>query len=189
MIDRREKPLINNEIEGSLQELSDTDIMMNFLEIIEKIYPNLIHVKAYCYDSWDAIIEPLYFTTVFETFSWKYGIKIERENCHIYESEISSSYDKNHIECRPKQYPLMGISLFEECNELSEEFLSDKRIVFVCFSDGMNTTTGSISKEEASKMKFAKAEVRIISKNDDPSLAHKPFYFGIQDIEFEFVAI
>jgi len=189
MIDRRENPVINYGIEENLQKLSDTEIMMNFLEIIGKKYPNLIRVDAHCYDPWDSIAEPLYFTTVFKTFSWKYGIKLEVKNCQVYESDVSTVNDKNHIECRPKKYPLICES-FQGRRELSKEFLCNKKIVFVCFSDGVNATTGSISPEEASKMKFAKADVIIISDNGDKVMReYKCCFIDVQDIDFEFVAV
>lgn len=180
---------MNFGIENKLKNLSDTDIMMNFLEMIEKIYPNLIRINAHCYDSWDSIIEPLYYTAVFETFAWKYGIKIEKGNCHVYENEILTGAAINHIECLPKKYPLICESHFQEPLEFSEEFLSDKKIVFICFSDGQHFTTGPITDEEASKMIFSKVSVQIVADNGNNPILQRTLFIDIRDIKFEFIAM
>lgn len=190
MIDRRQISTEDYGVEDSLQKVSDTDIMLNFLDIIKKLYPNLIKINAHCYDSWDAIIEPVYFTTVFQTFAWKYGIKLDKKNCHIYESEVLTADDKNHIECRPKRYPLSICNSFQERRELSESFLSNRKIVFICFSDGVNVTTGSIAVEAAIQMNFTKVDVRIISDDADKEMTVcDRCFIDIQDIDFEFVVV
>ncbi len=189
MIDRREIIEINHEIDEELTSISDTDIMLNFSNALNALYPHLIPVVAFSYDSWDEIVEHLFFYMVYETFSYKYGVSLNYEDSHTYNYTLNNYRRINHIECRPKQVPIK-ILINGNWRTFEQEDLINKSMVFKAFGDGKHSPSGGLSKNEASRVRFNLVEVDFVEAETghpigdslgDQCLVNK------EDIYFDFI--
>lgn len=68
MIDNRKDKVFIDQIEPYLGKISETDILKNFQMALNTLYPYLIPIYSFCYDSWDNIVESLYDEMVLKTF-------------------------------------------------------------------------------------------------------------------------
>lgn len=93
------------EIDKRLQKLSDTEIMLNFAQALGALYPFMKKVGAHCYDPYDEITEPLFYSLVYGAFSFKYGVNLNQKGCHVYDS-VGLNYENTmHIRVIPKRVP------------------------------------------------------------------------------------
>lgn len=60
MIDRRLLKVEDHEKDIDLQSLTDTDILLNFGNTLTDLYPHLIPIEAFAYDSWDDMVMPFF---------------------------------------------------------------------------------------------------------------------------------
>lgn len=60
VIDNRRLKEFEHEIDDALQGISDTSILLNFQQAIVSLYPHVIPINAFAYDSWDGIVMPLF---------------------------------------------------------------------------------------------------------------------------------
>ncbi|MEB9972525.1 hypothetical protein P4K82_13165 [Bacillus cereus] len=70
MIERRLLKVENHEKDIDLQSLTDTDTLLNFENTLTDLYPHLIPIAAFAYDSWDDIVMPLFFEMIYRTFAY-----------------------------------------------------------------------------------------------------------------------
>ncbi|WP_028390719.1 hypothetical protein [Bacillus cihuensis] len=186
MIDKRLIRDNDHDIEDALQEISDTTILINFQKAIVSLYPHLIPIHAFAYDSWDDIIMPLFYEMVYKTFAFKYGIDVKLNETHTYMFSLSSYKGINHIECIPK-HPFFKVLINEEWIEMDMSSLVDKALVFKSFGDGIHFLISGLEVEEAYKVSFDLVEVDIVS-----TITGKPtktsVFISKEELEFVFVA-
>ncbi|WP_245600159.1 hypothetical protein [Paenibacillus harenae] len=162
LIDRRNSKLFDHEIELGLNEISDTEILINFSNALTSLYPHLIPIHAFGYDAWDDIVIPLFYEMVYESFSFKYGITMTPNNVHAYMYTLPSYRGICHIECIPQRSTVSVFKNFEWLN-IDKQYFESKLIIFKSFSDGVNFLTGGIKKEQTTSVHFDHVEVEIVS--------------------------
>ncbi len=190
--DRKVSKLSKHEIDDSLINLGDSEILLNFSDTLKDIYPHLLPIQAYAYDSWDDIVEPLFYQMVYVTFAYKYGINLSYKNCHIYDSCLDNNkrINCNHIECVPKSFPLKA-RINMNWVTLQQEDLFNKSMVFISFGDGVHYLTGGLDEGDAKDVAFDLIRIEIIDKttrlkisetDNDDMFIHK------NDINYVFIA-
>lgn len=184
MIDNRIENKAESEIEISLANITDTRIMLNFQEVLSKVYPHLIPIGAYCYDSWDNIVENLYDEMVLNTLCWKYGISFDRDKFHRYAYCYGFKYPEHHIECFFNGDSIKVLTIFGEWSTFSKSYFVNKKIIFKEFSDGINNLTGSISKKEAERVGFHLVDAFLLNLLDGGS---EEVFLDTRDVSFELV--
>lgn len=187
MIDNRHIKVFDHEIDEALQGLSDTTILLNFQQAITNLYPYLIPIYAYSYDSWDNIVEHLYYEMVYKTFSFKYGIDIEFNETHKYEYSLGCSKGLHHIECIPK-HQTFKVLIDYEWKVIDKKHLDGKVLVFNSFGDGEHSLTTGFVIDEAYNVKFNLVEVYIVSALTGQSSDNTTVFINKDDLDFEFVA-
>ncbi|MDS0526569.1 hypothetical protein NNC19_12830 [Clostridium sp. SHJSY1] len=191
MIDRREIKNYNYEmIEEALVFLSDTEILLNFCNTLKSLYPHLIPIIAFAYDSWDDIVEPLFYQMVYVTFQYKYGITVLEKESHTYNIPFSCYERFNHIECIPKSLYLR-VLVNGSWNVLRQEDLLNKLLVFKAFGDGRHFLTGGLDVEEAHKVEFDLVEIEIVDVITGICLSeynNSTIFVSKEDVNFEFIA-
>ncbi|RHW43433.1 hypothetical protein D1B31_01875 [Neobacillus notoginsengisoli] len=186
MIDNRLLKEFEHETDEALQGISDTSIIMNFQQAIVSLYPHLIPISAFAYDSWDDIVMPLFYEMVYKTFAFKYGIDINWNETHTYMFSLRCYKGINHIECIPK-HPTFKALVNCEWIEMDQNNLDGKVIVFKSFGDGEHFISGGLDIEEAYKVSFNLVEVDIVTAlTGYPSKTS--VYINNDDLDFEFVA-
>jgi hypothetical protein len=185
MIDNRRLKEFEHEIDDALQGISDTSILLNFQQAIVSLYPQLIPIYAFAYDSWDDIVIPLFYEMVYNTFSFKYGIDINRSETHTYMLTLRCYKGINHIECIPKHNRFKALVNFEWI-EMDKNAFDDKVFVFKSFGDGEHFLTGGLDIEEAYNVRFNLVEVDIVSTLTGNS-SMTSLFIHKDDLEFEFV--
>jgi len=186
MIDKRLLKEINHEIDESLQGISDTTILLNFQKAIVSLYPHLIPINAYAYDSWDDTIMPLYYEMVCKTFAFKYGIDIKPNETQPYMFTLSCYKGINHIECIPKQSSIRAL-IHQEWIDLDKATLEEKIIVFKSFGDGKHFLTGGIKESEVHNVSFNLVEVDIVHAKTG-YCTKSSIFIDKEQLEFEFIA-
>ncbi|QVK18194.1 hypothetical protein KHQ81_00300 [Mycoplasmatota bacterium] len=185
MIDRRSIKNKTYEVEKDLKNLDDSSILLNFKEVLTKIYPNLIKVIAHAYDSWDNISENLFNELVYNTFAWKYGIQIDFKNIVVYESS-NPSVSHFHIQCFPKK-KLSKIYKFNEEKQINFDDYKNVVLIFDCFMDGINYLSSGISVDKAKNVNFDMVHVSLVDIIKDKVLDN--FFMHYQDVDYQFVAV
>ena len=190
MIDRRTKKEEECEIEKSLENISDTHILLNFQRAVISLYPHLVPILAHCYDPWDDLSEDLFYQMVYGTFAWKYGVPISSKEHHKYAFSKHCYRKIHHIECIPKQKVIPMI-----CNEeqvsLSSEDLSGRVLVFREFGDSKYWLSGEIEPSEASNVKFDHTAVEIVSLESGfrfRDLSENSYFIHNDHLDYSFVA-
>ena len=150
VIDNRQIKEFDHVIEDGLQELSDTEILLNFQQAITNLYPYLIPIHSFAYDPWDDIVERLFYQMVYKTFSFKYGIDIKWEEAYRYEYSLSCSKEIHHIECISKYQKFKALVNFKWI-EIDKKKLKKKVLVFKSFGDGEHFISGGLDIEKANK--------------------------------------
>ncbi len=184
MKDNRKDKKFIDQIEPDLENLSDNYIMLNFQQALYKLYPHLIQICSFCYDSWDSIVETLYDEMVLKTLCWKYGLRFNIENFHRYAFELNNHKGIHHIECFFKVNKVNIISEFGISNLTLSTYFESKKIIFKEFCDGKHSLTGSITKDEAMGVEFNLVRALLIDVND---VISRDIYFDVNDIYFELV--
>ena len=190
MIDRRIVKTNNHELDEALSNLSDTDIILNFGRALKDLYPHLIPIIAFAYDSWDDIVVPLFFQMVYRTFAYKYGINILEKESHAYEFTLHCYKRINHIECIPKSMPLK-VFINRNWSILEQKDLINKLIVFKSYGDGEHFLTGGLDLEETPKVSFDLVEIDIVDSITGVRLKEyksTALFVNKDDVYFEFVA-
>jgi hypothetical protein len=186
MIDNRRLKEFEHDIDEALQGISDTSILLNFQQAIVSLYPHLIPINAFAYDSWDDIVIPLFYEMVYNTFAFKYGIDINRNETHSYMFTLRCYKGLNHIECTPKHHTFKALINYEWI-EMDKNDLDEKVLVFKSFGDGEHFLTGGLDIEEAYNVEFNLVEVDIVSTlTGYPSKTS--VFINKDDLDFEFVA-
>jgi len=186
MIDNRLLKEFEHETDEALQGISDTSILLNFQQALVSLYPHLIPIYAFSYDSWDDIVMPLFYEMVYNTFAFKYGIYINQNETHTYMFSLGCYKGINHIECIPKQHTFKA-KVNCEWIEMDKNDLDGKELVFKSFGDGEHFLTGGLDIEEVYNVGFNLVEIDIVSTlTGFPS--KKIVFINKDDLDFEFVA-
>lgn len=190
MIDRRTKKEEGCEIEEGLENISDTQILLNFQRAIISLYPHLVPILAHCDDSWDDLSEGLFYQMVYMTFAGKYGVPISSKEHHKYGFSNHCYRKIHHIECIPNQKVIPMI-----CNEeqvsLSGEDFSGRVLVFREFGDPNYWLSGEIAPSEASNVKFDHTAVEIVSLESGfrfRDLSENSYFIQNDHLNYAFVA-
>lgn len=184
MIDSRIDKKIENDIEISLEEITDTEIMMNFQETLCKLYPHLTPICSYCYDPWDNIVENLYDEMVLKTFCWKYGVSFIETKFHRYAFQIVDFSQSHHIECFVVKDTIKMLVFNKQWDTYSKNYFKNKKIIFKEFSDGIYNLTGSISREEAKNVGFQLVSAFLINQIDEE---YDEVFINVKDLTFDLV--
>ncbi|WP_341284873.1 hypothetical protein [Priestia megaterium] len=190
MIDNRLSKIKNHEVDDSLSELTDTDILLNFQQAITGLYPHLISIHAHAYDAWDDIVIPLFYEMVYKTFTYKYGIEIEPNETRAYMFSLRRYEGIHHIECFPKMAPFKGI-LNNDYFEVNDEELKGKRLVFKSFGDSVHYLTTGLDTENTDAVNFELVEVDVICSQSNRITdidGCTTFFIHKDDVEFMFIA-
>jgi hypothetical protein len=186
VIDKRRLKDFEHDIDDALQVISDTSILLNFQKAIVSLYPHLIPINAFAYDSWDDIVMPLFYEMVYNTFAFKYGIDINWNETHTYMFSLRSYKWINHIECIPKDHSFT-VLVNGEWIEMDNNELEEKVLVFKSFGDGVYSLTGGLDVEEAYNVSFDLVEVDIVSASTG-NPAKTSVFINKEQLEFVFVA-
>ena len=162
MIDKRHLKEFEHEVDEGLQGISDTSILLNFQRAIVSLYPHLIPIYAFAYDSWDDIVMPLFYEMVYNTFAFKYGIDVNWNETHTYMFTLRCYKGINHIEGIPKHTSFKAL-INDEWIEMDKNDLEEKVLVFKSFGDGVHFLTGGLDVEESNNVSFDLVEVDIVS--------------------------
>ncbi|AKP76697.1 hypothetical protein AS52_01732 [Priestia megaterium Q3] len=190
MIDNRLRKIKNHEINDSLSELTDTEVLLNFQRAITSLYPHLIRIHAHACESWDDIVIPLFYEMVYKTFSFKYGVEIMASEAHPFLFTLRCYEGIHHIQCLPKASSFQGI-LNNEKFGVSKENLEGKRLIFKSFGDSINGLTMGLDSEDAHAVHFNLVEVDVVCAQSNKRIGIDgctTFFIHKDDVEFEFVA-
>ena len=190
MIDNRLRKIKNHEIDNSLSELTDTEVLLNFQCAITSLYPHLIRIHAHAYESWDDIVIPLFYEMVYKTFSFKYGVEIMADEAHPFLFTLRCYKGIHHIQCLPKASSFQGI-LNNEKFGVSKENLEGKKLIFKSFGDSINCLTMGLDSEDAHAVHFNLVEVDVVCAQSNKRIGIDgctTFFIHKDDVEFEFVA-
>lgn len=135
-----------------LQNLTDTDIMLNFANTLDIIYPNLIKIYAYAYDAWDEIVEPLFYLMVIRTIEERNGFSDNKENYYIYESNQVNVKSRHHVQVIPLKEKIKAIRVADS-KEIEYQHES-KYLVFGCFGNGEFHLSGGSDLEDVQDYNF-----------------------------------
>lgn len=188
MLDKRNIKKQHEEISQNLSKLTDSDIVLEFSEILISIYPSLIKLEGHCYDQFDDITESLYFDTVYSAFSGKYGAIIDKAETHKYGFSLHCYHKINHINIRPKQFPTIIKSVSGNELEITEEFFKTNELVFIEFGDTINFFSGDNESINLKEVNFDFSRVEIVDKKT--GLTYKDqdqFWIKNMNAEFELV--
>jgi len=155
---------IFQEIDQLLTTVSDTEILLNFSKGIMALYPYLVKIQAHSYDSWDEIVEDLFFKMVYKTFAFKYGVTVSIDKCLRYESHFSNISGHIHIECIPKTLPVQAVSL-DQVYEINNKLIKGKKLVLISFGDGKHFLTGGYNAEDVKEMNFNYTEIQLVDRS------------------------
>ncbi|MGG0391607.1 hypothetical protein ABEZ76_27060 [Priestia megaterium] len=190
MIDNRLSKIKNHEVDDSLSELTDTEILLNFQQAITSLYPHLIPIHAYAYNAWDDIVMPLFYEMVYNTFAYKYGIEIEPDETHTYMFSLRYYQGIHHIQCFPKSSSFKGI-LNNDYFEVNEEILKGKRLIFKSFGDTVHYLTTGLDIENTDAVNFELVEIDVVCAQSNRLTDVEgctTFFIHKDDVEFMFIA-
>jgi hypothetical protein len=180
--DNRKVKVINAEIDGILEAISETEIIINFQVALTNLYPQLIPIHAFCYDAWDDIVEHLYYEMVWKTFSWKYGIKIKKINTHGYGFEFNEG--THHIVCHPKNELVCS----SDGTSIKISDLNGPELIFKEFTDGIHYLSGSINVEAAKNVKFNYVRADLLYM-EDGDIIKKDVIMDFTELYFEVIIV
>ena len=189
MIDNRLRKIKNHEIDDSLSELTDTEVLLNFQHAITSLYPHLIRIHAHAYEAWDDIVIPLFYEMVYKTFSFKYGIEIMADEAHPFLFTLRYYEGIHHIQCLPKSSSFQGI-LDNQKFSINKENLDGKKLIFKSFGDSINCLTMGLDSQAAHAVHFNLVEVDVVCAQSNKRIdidGCTTFFIHKDDVEFEFV--
>lgn len=186
VIDNRRLKEFEHEIDDALQGISDTSILLNFQQAIVSLYPHLIPINAFAYDSWDDIVMPLFYEMVYNTFAFKYGIDIKWNETHSYMFSLRCYKEINHIECIPKHHSF-AVLVNGQWIEINKDDLEEKVLVFKSFGDGIYSLTGGLDVKDAYNVTFNLAEIDIVTASTGNPVKTSVF-INKEQLDFVFVA-
>ncbi len=178
----------HDETDEQLKSLSDTSIMLEFSKLLTSIYPHLIKVGTHCYDPYDDISESLFLNFVYSTFSGKYGAIINKHQIHRYGFTLHCYHKINHIEVKPKSFPLTLIASQGQQAILTEEELKDKELIFIAFGDTVNNLSGDPSQVNPETVNFNFTLIAIVDSETGLYFRNAKHHWVANNlIEFELV--
>lgn len=138
MIDKRKIIKQHDEIDLVLQNLTDSEILLEFSNALALLYPTLKKLRSHCYDNFDDISENLFFDLVYYTFAGKYGAIISKTETHKYGFTLHTYKHINHISIKPKSFPISFIDSNGQTIMYEESDFAAKEFVFIQFGDTFN---------------------------------------------------
>ena len=146
-----------HEIDERTQKLTDSEIMLNFAQAIDSIYPYMKNVFAHCYDAYDDIVESLFYSMVYQSFFWKYGVEFSNAECATYDY-VGSIRALAHVRVIPKRLPLIGLRDGQQF-EITSEFIQNNTLLFKTFGDGVHNLTDSEVENDSHDIAFNFTEI------------------------------
>jgi hypothetical protein len=138
MLDYRKIPKQHDEIDPLLNNLSDTEILLEFSKVLTMLYPSLTKLRSHCYDNYDFVSENLFYDLVYYTFSSKYGAIIDKNETHKYGFTLHTYRHIHHICIIPKSFPFSFTDSDGKIMLLTEADFNNKELVFILFGDKIN---------------------------------------------------
>jgi hypothetical protein len=175
------------EIEPRLESISDTEILLNFAAALETLYPRMRAVFAHFYDPYDAIVEPLYQSLVYSSFSAKYGIAATVERCHRYEMHLTSYALLHHVRLTPREFPLEVCLEHGQHISMSEEELGGRDLVFLHFGDKIHSLTGAEAEIDADAVAFHSTCFTFVEAASGASMNDRWLWVANSDVTYRFV--
>ena len=171
-----------------LEVLSDTEIVLEFPNLLSSVYPHLIKVYAHCYDPFDEIAESLFYSFVYKTFESKYGIPVNYSETHRYAFDLHCFQRINHIQVKPKNYPFTLIHSSGETLICEKSEFQGKAIVFIQFGDTVNNLTGGEEYVDIQTVNFNFTEIKIVDiKTGLPFRSQDNYWISNTEVEYELV--
>ena len=164
MIDKRKLLKQHDEVDLLLQNLTDTEILLEFSNILTLLYPSLVKLRSHCYDNFDNVSEDLFFNLVYSTLSGKYGAIIHKNETHKYGFTFQSNKHLNHISIKPKSFPISFIDSNGERIQYAETEFTDKEFVFIQFGDTINNLSSDDESLFIDKINFEYVNFTIVDK-------------------------
>jgi hypothetical protein len=188
MIDKRVKTDFSlTEKDDRLNQLSDSEIILEFSKILTSIYPHLVKIYANCYDPFDDIAEGLYNNFVYQTFAAKYAKLIDYSETHRYGLNLHCYHKINHIELKPKEFPISLICNSESVALTIDQF-QDIELIFIQFGDTVNNLTGGEDYVNVETVNFNYSEIAIVDKETGLRFRNtNNFWVDNALVEFELV--
>ncbi|MDR3238183.1 MAG: hypothetical protein LBT84_06750 [Spirochaetia bacterium] len=183
MIDRRK---IKTKIIDNMQNISETEIMLNYSDFLKSSYPYLLKID-YCYDPYDDFLAGTFSTMVHDVFLYKYGISLkDRKRLYQYGLTMSSYRNHFHIEITPKKYPV--IINFDESKKVFENNNDQIKFVFKSFTDGIRNLGGHYEEDENMPPNMVEMDIFYVDTGKIVE-EYENNYATIdkEDIEFEYV--
>ena len=153
---------------------------------MEFLYPRMKVVYAHCYDSYDAVVEPLFHALVYEAFAGKYGVPTPRQACHTYDSVRDGHGVLHYVRVRPRAFPIEAECKGESI-QLTAEVLADVELVFKSFGDGIHCLTGGEVPGDTYEVSFHLAEVQVVERTYPSRFRSQFLWLPRALVDYEFV--
>jgi hypothetical protein len=164
MIDKRKILKQHDEVDLLLQNLTDTEVLLEFSKALTLLYPSLIKLRSHCYDNFDVVSENLFFDLVYYTFAGKYGAIISKTETHKYGFALHTYRQINHISIKPKVFPVSFTDSNGQTIVFNETDFADKEFVFIQFGDTVNLLSSDEEDLEIEKVNFDYVNFAIVDK-------------------------
>jgi len=99
MRDLRLKKTFSFDIDDELKNINDDQIIKNYIEALNLLWPNLIKINLISYDPWDDFSDSLFDHLVLKSFMYKYGLSNKELGLNNYSLGITKS---SYITCYSK---------------------------------------------------------------------------------------
>lgn len=172
-----------------LNDLTDTDIVLNFSQAMTDLYPTMTKIGAYAYDPYDDIVELLFYNMVYSTFSRKYDVNIRESQSHKYEFSPQQDYNflkMHHIEVVFKNDDVK-VMVGNQEKSVSEIASEDNIIIFRNFGDAKHSLTFGIDEEKAPQVAFNKTCFRVLDEDGKMLNQFHSCWVDNKDVDFKFV--
>ena len=147
-----------------LQNLTDTEILLEFSKALTLLYPSLVKLRSHCDDSFDEVSQNLFFDLVYYTFAGKYGSIISKTETHKYGFALHTYRHINHISIKPKTFPISFIDSTGQTKLYTEKDFTDKEFVFIQFGDTVNFLSSDEEDLLIDKVNFEYVNFAIVDK-------------------------
>lgn len=164
MIDKRKILKQHDEVDALLQNLTDTEILLEFSKALTLLYPSLVKLRSHCYDNFDNVSENLFFDLVYYTLAGKYGAIISKTETHKYGFTLHTYRHINHISIKPKAFPISFTDSNGQTILFNETDFADKEFVFIQFGDTVNLLSSDEEDLLIDKVNFEYVNFAIVDR-------------------------
>ncbi len=172
----------------ALQEISDTEILLEFSELLTSMFPHLRKTYNHCFYQYDKLSKDLYANFIAYTFSHKYGAEISTREFHAYGDSLHCYRKINRIELRPKNFPFVCKTSSGETFIIHPKDLKSKMLVFIVFGDFDNFLAMDDKYIDAANVSFDLVNFVMVDRKTGYNFkVQDNLWAGKHDVEFELV--